>query len=146
MSIYRLSDRCPRSDVHAPALEERRLALAVSPAASLIKLDTGNYEHLRKATPANRVFPRTSMWIASLPEAVRPTALARRYPRIANLIAAVWSNADFFHTYMESLLTDRRGNRRGFPPDVLDDLVSLERHYDAVNGRKSPWSSEGKRA
>jgi hypothetical protein len=133
MSIYRLADRCPRSDVHAPAVEGQRLALTAPPAASLINLDTGSYQHLRKATPSSRVFPRTSVWISELPENVRPRALVRRYPRIANLIAAVWGNSDYFHTYVESLLTDKRGNRRGFPPDVLADLVSLRRYYDSLD-------------
>ena len=146
MSIYRLADRCPRSDVHAPAIEDRRLALATPSAASLVNLDVGNYQHLRKATPVNRLFPRTSAWLSALPDDIRPTALVRRFPRIVNLIVAVWGNADVFHTYMKSLLTDTRGNRRGFPPDVLDDLVSLQRYHDAVTGTRSSWNAAHARA
>jgi hypothetical protein len=147
VSIYRLSDRCPRSDVYAPAVEDRRLALAAPPAASLSNLDLGGYQHVRKATPANRAFPRTLMWIATLPAEIRPTALVRRYPRIANLIAAVWGDSNCFGTYMESLLTDNRGNRRGFPPDVLDNLVSLQRYHDAMRAKESrTWNVVGKRA
>lgn len=147
MSLYRLSDRCPRSDVHAPSIEDRRLALAAPRAASLVNLDTGGYAHLRKATPANRAFPRTLAWVSTLPQEVRPTALVRRYPRIANLIVAVWANADYFRAYMDSLLTDKRGNRRGFPPDVLDNLVSLQRYHDAVAGPNAPgWTAVTKRA
>ena len=146
MSIYRLADRCPRSDVHAPAIEDRQLALATPSGASLIKIDVGDYQHLRKATPVNRIFPRTSTWLATLPDDIRPNALVRRFPRIANMLAAVWAKSEFFHTYMKSLLTDTRGNRRGFPPDVLDDLVSLERYYDAVTGTQSPWNTSGRTA
>ena len=103
-------------------------------------------KHLRKNQPANIPLPRTKAWFESLPPNVHPSALLRQFPRIANLIAAVWANSEFFHTYMESLLNDRRGNRRGFPPDVLDDLVSLDRHYDALNGNKRPWTDAGQRA
>jgi hypothetical protein len=137
MSIYRISDRCPRSDVYAPAIEDRRLALARPSAASLGNLDLGNYQHLRKATPANRAFPRTLTWISTLPADIRPTALVRRYPRIANLIAAVWGDSSCFASYMESLLTDKRGNRRGFPPDVSENLLSLQRYYRAMQAKKS---------
>ena len=137
MSIYRLSDRLPRNDMHAPSIDDERWALTAPAAASLVQLDIGDYQHLRKATPANRIFPRTASWLASLPEDVHPPALVRRFPRIANLICAVWANPEFLNTYMESLLTDQRGNRRGFPPDVLEELVSLRGYYDAVSAQRS---------
>ncbi len=131
MTIYRHADRYPRSDVHAPDIEHRRLALAPPSKASQIKPDQlDDYQHLRKATPTNRVFPRTMLWVEMLPSEVRPIALLRRYPRIANLIATVWGDPKYVGTYMDSLLTDQRGNRRGFPTDVLRDLVALRRHYD----------------
>ena len=138
MSISRLADRYLRRDVHTPDIEDRRLALLPPSKVSPIKPEQfGDYRHLRKATPTKRVFPRTRLWAERLPSDVRPIALLRRYPRIANLIASVWGAPECLNTYMESLLTDQRGNRRGFPPDVLQDLVSLRRYYDNNAVRRS---------
>jgi hypothetical protein len=147
MSIYRTIDRCPRSDVHASEVEHRRLALVPPAKASQIRPEQlDGYQHLRKATPANRAFPRTLVWVETLPRDIRPTALLRRYPRIANLVATVWGDPKYLHTYLESLLTDQRGNRRGFPPDVLADLVSLQRYYEtAIGNPQGGWNAVGKR-
>jgi hypothetical protein len=112
-------------------LADRRLALVRPSKVSQIKpQEFGDYRDLRKATPTKRVFPRTMLWAQTLPNEIRPIALLRRYPRIANLIASVWGTPRCLNTYMESLLTDQRGNRRGFPPDVLQDLISLRRYND----------------
>jgi len=86
------------------------------------------HKHLRKAAPANIALRRTLMWVASLPPTVRPTALVRRFAGIANLIAATWGDEKAFDTYMESLLTDKRGNRKGLPPHVVGELVALQRY------------------
>ena len=88
------------------------------------------HKHQRKAVPANLPLPRTLTWAESLPPDIRPTALLRRYARIANLIAATWPDAKAFETYMESLLTDKRGGcRQGFPVDVLRELTTLALHH-----------------
>jgi hypothetical protein len=84
-----------------------------------------SYEHLRKAMPANTLLVRTREWAARLPAEVRPMALLRDYARIANLIALAWDDSIAFNSYMHSLLTDRRGNRRGFPADVQKELSLL---------------------
>ena len=128
MTIYRTSDRYPESDVHAHELVAEGLALRLG--SSQISLEHDKYQHLRKAAPVNRPLHRTLMWVASLPRDIHPTALLRRYARIANLIAAAWGDPKCFCAYMESLFTDNRGNRRGFPPDVLSELVALQRYYD----------------
>jgi len=69
----------------------------------------------------------------------------RRYARIANLIAAAWGEAKAFHAYMESLLADKRGNRRGFPPDVQRDLLTLRHYYDTHRENSTPWAYVTKR-
>ena len=139
MGIRRLFGRQARSDIHVPEIEERWLALASATPASRIDLDTDRYRHLRKTGPVNRASSRTLTWFSALPDDVQPLALLRRYPRIANLIVAVWADRKCFGTYMESLLTDQRGGRRGFPPDVIEDLVSLRRYH--ANLDRSPLRS-----
>ena len=129
MSIYRISDRYPRSDVYAHELLDEG-ALAPRRGTSQINVESDQNHHLRKASPVDKPLLRTLMWVADLPHDVRPTALIRRFARIANLIAAAWGDQKSFRIYMESLFTDNRGNRRGFPPDVLSELVALRRYYD----------------
>jgi len=143
MSIYRTLDRRPQNDVHVE--ENQRLRLVSSPSESPVDAERDKYQHLRKATPANVAFPRTLAWVGTLPSDVQPTALLRRYPRIANLIATVWGDRQWFHGYMESLLTDTRGNRQGFPPDVLKDLLSLRSYYDDLEQHGKNWAAVGKR-
>jgi hypothetical protein len=71
-------------------------------------------------------------WLRSLPEQVRPIALANQYPRIANLLALDWSKPAACRRYFDELLIDhRRGDRRGFPFDVHRELEKLRDYYDS---------------
>ena len=144
MSIYRrLNDRRPLSDGSAnePAQKEPDSARAAWQETELVK----DYSLLRGEAPANTPLPDTLQWAASLPPTVHPTALLRQYARIANLIAANWRNPSAFDAYMESLLTDQRGNRRGFPPEVLMELLALQRWNNTLRRGTSPLNAAGKR-
>jgi hypothetical protein len=57
-----------------------------------------------------------------LPEQVRPNALATRVARIANFICAVWDDPPACRQYLEELLVDRRGGRKGFAIGVLREF------------------------
>ena len=98
-----------------------------------MSVEDEQHKHLRKVAPTDGPLARTLKWSASLPSAVQPTALIRLYPRIANLVAATWRDPKGFAAYMESLLHDQRGNRRGFPSEVRAELATLRRHYDTRN-------------
>lgn len=52
------------------------------------------------------------------------SAIEKQFPRIARELSIYWkcTNID---TYINSMLLDDRGDRLGFPPDVLDDLMFL---------------------
>lgn len=52
------------------------------------------------------------------------SALEKSFPRIARELSIYWkcSNID---AYIDSMLLDERGNRLGFPPDILDELMFL---------------------
>lgn len=52
------------------------------------------------------------------------SALEQRFPRIAKTLSSFWQTPDI-ETYLDGLLLDDRGDRRGFPIDVLDDLMFL---------------------
>ena len=82
----------------------------------------------------------TSRWIAALPAEVRPIALARKFPRIANSIADLWRRVARCEEYLDSLVVDLRGDRTGFPQDVAKELRALRGYYaDLHPQRGSTW-------
>jgi len=83
----------------------------------------------RRANPANFLLPGGIHWFTSLPNGLRPVALAERYPRIVNQLAQSWRSPSACRAKFEDLLSDRRGNRRGFSQDIRHELVRLQGHY-----------------
>ncbi len=84
----------------------------------------------RRARPINQVLPATLKWFESLPPEIQPVAVLRDYPRIANALARAWNDAPALAAYLDSLLVDRRGGRRGFQGDVHHELLSLREYVD----------------
>jgi len=84
----------------------------------------------------------TVAWMNALPYTVRPTELAQRFPRIANSIAELWLRADRCEPYLDSLMVDQRGGRKGFPMSIALEVASLRSYYSELHPRaKSPWDS-----
>lgn len=52
------------------------------------------------------------------------TALEHSFPRIASALCMCWKTPEIDH-FIDGLLLDDRGDRMGFPIDVLDDLMFL---------------------
>jgi hypothetical protein len=86
----------------------------------------------RRVQPLNQQLPSTAKWAAGLPAAVQLPALLQTFPRIANAVARLWRDDVALQLYLDELLTDRRGGRRGFPPDIQLELVLLR---DYCKGR-----------
>lgn len=84
-----------------------------------------DFTRQRRASPVAFLLPSTQKWLDALPYRVQPHALCEFYPRVANLIAAMWEDTEGLRAYFDELLVDRRGGRRGFPRDVLRDLHTL---------------------
>jgi hypothetical protein len=142
MSIYRkLNDRRPPSGAYANEPTKKEPVPPTSQETEFLQ----DYTHLRQEAQVNTPLPATLQWAASLPPRVRPTALLRQYARIANLIAANWRNPGAFDDYMESLLTNNRGKRRGFPPDIMMELLALQRWHDTLRRGTSALNVAGKR-
>ena len=78
---------------------------------------------------------RTLIWLADLPEAVRPRVTVERYARIVNALAAAWDDVHARGKYFEHLLNDRRRGRRGFPIDVERELKTLHEHARTLTRR-----------
>ena len=79
-----------------------------------------------------------------------PAALEEKYPRIFNRIMDLWGLMEL-EEYFSELMVDKRGGRQGFPPDVLNDILTLSRIHgrilelqDAKRGgeEEDPWSSD----
>jgi hypothetical protein len=87
----------------------------------------------RRQTPSSDPLPITFKWIAKLPRNVQPLAVLRQYPRIANMMAGMWQDPQSCRAYLHDLLTDRRGTRKGFPPQVVQELVRLRAHYEYLH-------------
>lgn len=87
------------------------------------------WQSLRKAMPAGYLLPSTRKWVESLPAEVYPKVLAKRYPRIVNMIAAQWNDRGGCPELFQELLGDRRGGRAGFPPGAYRDLVGLQEYW-----------------
>jgi hypothetical protein len=87
----------------------------------------------RRQTPSADPLPITFKWIAKLPRSVQPLALLRQYPRIANMMAGMWQDPQSCRAYLHDLLTDRRGSRKGFPAEIVQELVRLRVHYEHLH-------------
>jgi hypothetical protein len=85
--------------------------------------------HLRKAKPLESLLPRTANWIAALPQDAQPHHLAKQFARIANELCATWDHPAECRRYLDDLMVDKRGTRKGFPAEVIGDLLRLRRLY-----------------
>ena len=131
MSIYRRTDRVSPND----------LTVAAEPRATEAPpQNDATWTKRRVSEPANGLLRPTMNWATRLPADVRPNALLAKFPRIANLISVLWQDPNSLRRYVDDLLVDKRGNRQGFPVDVLRELFALRAHYDEVNPQTSrPW-------
>jgi hypothetical protein len=105
------------------------------------KADDKAKTNVRRSSDANPILlAATVEWMAELPYAVRPSELAQRYPRIANSVAELWRRVARCEEYLDSLLVDQRGDRKGFPPPVAQELTALRAYYAELHPRKeSTW-------
>jgi hypothetical protein len=103
-----------------------------------------DFTRQRRAQPVAFLLPSTQKWLEALPRRVQPHVLCDYYPRIANSLAAMWEDTEGLRTYFDGLFIDRRGGRRGFPPDVLNDLRVLRYFLAGTALDKSDYKSPAK--
>ena len=83
-------------------------------------------ERRRSSLPSDRALTGHTMeWVMRLPSELRPVQLCERFPRVANAIALASTDSAQEQRMLTSLLTDRRGKRRGFPADVHLELERI---------------------
>jgi hypothetical protein len=87
----------------------------------------GDWSHSRAAPiDDDRVMQsHTHGWLRSIPNGVHPKQLCRHYPRIANRIAVNWQHLHVVDRLLTDLMVDRRGDRKGFPPRIRQEIERL---------------------
>jgi hypothetical protein len=115
-------------DFQLTDLDDARHALEELPAGvgRLSQLSPDYWlQRRRKPQAADRALVGTTIdWLVSLPPPLRPQTLCDQYPRAANAVAEAWHGPQRL-AVLDSMLTDRRGNRRGFPPQARRELEAL---------------------
>jgi hypothetical protein len=140
MSIYKKFDEGPPSESFVYPVKRQKVVRAPASPKADASLTEEAQRRKRKGTPTNEVLKPTFKWAATLPLSVQPLALMRRFPRIANQLAAVWSETPSVRSYLDSLLVDDRGHRQGFPQDVLRELLSLRLYHENLHPQElSAW-------
>ena len=79
-----------------------------------------------------------------------PAALEAKYSRVFGKIIAMWGTTQL-EEHFNDLIVDKRGGRKGFPPDVAADIILLSRLHERLlmtAGMKQeqtpsdPWGDE----
>lgn len=112
------------------SLEEAKAALDGNPAlapSSSVK----NWVLLREAIGPNNseITEQAWQWLDRLPKEIQPGGLVQRFPRITNKLAELWSKPLYCEKYLDALMLDHRGSRKGFPPDVAKEIADLKIHF-----------------
>lgn len=124
---YGTLDEGPMTDFSVQRVNVRRRTRRAN--AESATRDATDYTKARKAAPVNEPLPATMKWIARLPQSVRPYALLREFPRVANALALASRHDDALSGCLYDLLVDRRGHRRGFPAHVTRELLELRQYF-----------------
>jgi hypothetical protein len=137
MSIYRRDAHAPFSDVHATVRPDAKKTTespesSQQPRPAAPEFIDPAVLAMRKSMGSEVLQRFTIQWAETLPANAQPRMLMREYPRVANMIALLWTEPmrTGFDNYMESLLVDHRGTRRGFPPHVASELITLRDAFD----------------
>jgi hypothetical protein len=99
----------------------------------------------------------THHWLRGIPRLFHPRRLCIEHPRAANRIARAWQDADQVDQLLHDLLSDRRGNREGFSPRIVEELKLLRLYHEhpaaawhsaaaLARRRLAPQSAAGARA
>ena len=112
------------------SIEEVKATMAVKLAAFSRPVLIRDWTPYRKNRhlQEEQVAPATLAWLGGIAEKVRPAALLRRFPRIANKIADLWGDPVICERYLNGLMIDQRGDRQGFPSEVAVEIATLKNY------------------
>lgn len=68
-----------------------------------------------------------------------PRALHARYPRIVERLAGLWGDKEAFDTYVGELVFNQRSDeRKGFDPEVIQDIFFMKELRDSIKPVQQP--------
>jgi hypothetical protein len=83
--------------------------------------------------------------VSTVPDVSRLSLIETGYRHAVERLVAGWGSVEAFAVVCHDLLFDHRGDRTGWPAEVWEDLVLLQRIHDRVHGRLppgvQPWKS-----
>jgi len=98
-------------------------------------VQAGSHAAKSGRSDADGLLEATATWLAQLPERTRPLELARQFPRIANKLCELWKRPSVCDRYLDDLVIDRRGGRKGFPLKIAGELSELRAYYTRLYPR-----------
>ena len=135
-----MSGKADSFEFEKVSLDDARKALdeTVKPAVTVTK-SSDDFVAKRKHAPAESLRTATIQWILKLPPHLQPRHLQVKYPRVANRIAALWPEPPSCESYLDDLITDKRGGRKGFPLNVAAEIASLRDYYIRLHHKGNAW-------
>ena len=111
--------------------DARRFHTWVAAVAALVVLTGLARPDNRRAQPPAKLLAATARWLLELPQGIRPYALAKLYPRIANDLCRLWRQPALWQQYASDLMIVRRDDRprQGFPARVASELAARIAHH-----------------
>lgn len=90
-----------------------------------------NWRFLRGANSPNNqdLTEQAWQWLDRLPVEVQPGGLVQQFPRNTNKLAELWTRPLYCEKYLNALVLDQRGSRKGFTPDLVKELAVLQTHF-----------------
>ena len=82
----------------------------------------------------------THHWLRRVPPRIHPKHLCRYHPHLANRLAQCWGDRNRVEQFVDDLLVDRRGGRKGLSTRVAAELLCLERFHAQHMTFKRPRS------
>ena len=120
--------------------DARKALEETGPAAYASPRKVENWEEKRSQAVPETLNDEATVWMADMPESVRPRQLALRYARLANRLCKVWTEPLKCERLLDDLMMDRRGGRKGFPLQVANELATLRDYYFRLHHHgKSAW-------
>jgi hypothetical protein len=71
----------------------------------------------------------THVWLRRLPPRIHPKHLCRYHPHLANRLATCWGDRGRVERFVDDVLIDRRGGRKGLSARVKTELLCVERFH-----------------
>ena len=65
-----------------------------------------------------------------------PAKTAEKFPRIVEKIGILWGTVGMSR-YFSEILFDERGDREGFPPEVMAELFALSNYHESAKPSRS---------